>query len=170
LRQGSLDDGGSIAVAVAANGGEDTFDVTPAVNNTAMVHVYDRTGPSRAQVLVQVGEFLPQDDTDAVLEWTTFTFCIETLGLMITSVATACVMDSVLIIWTIAGSTVSFFIAFIFPILIWLRLHAPLASTFKVIAARLLLVLTVGLSLACTYEVATNLSHPTCPAPLGQLL
>jgi len=130
----------------------------------SMVHVYDRRTMS-GRDLIEAGCFLPQDEVGQTLAWSTPAFIAETLGVMISTVVVACVLKSVLVVWTIAGATVSFMIAFIFPIIIWLKLHADLASDVKVAIAKFLLGLSVLLCIACTWATLVNLSRPACPSP-----
>eukprot|EP00929_Paragymnodinium_shiwhaense_P023414 TRINITY_DN14656_c0_g1_i1.p1 TRINITY_DN14656_c0_g1~~TRINITY_DN14656_c0_g1_i1.p1 ORF type:complete len:589 (+),score=101.78 TRINITY_DN14656_c0_g1_i1:111-1877(+) len=137
----------------------------PPASNTnvagQMIHVYDRTGESP----VYVGQFLPKDEAGRAMTWSNTSFVVETLALLSTSTACACLLQSVLVVWTIAGATVSFTIAFTLPTAMWLRIHSAEATKLKVTVAKMLLALSVLASVVCTFTVVVNLSHPVCPAP-----
>jgi hypothetical protein len=132
----------------------------------AEVHVYERDdeGSRSGSEIQAIGRFTPTDEGAEFAPSSTAAYVIETVGLLVSSVVAAVFLDSVLVVWAVMGSTVSFLIAFTLPALMWLRVHAHLAARSKVRLTWGLLALSVVLAIACTAQTVAELDHPACPA------
>jgi amino acid permease len=135
------------------------FARSSAASSGPEVHVYERS-PTIGQQ--RVGSYSPQEaatDGDYSVALRTF----ETVMLLGTSTATTVVLDSVMMIWSIIGSTICILIGFTFPTAIWLRLKTD-GSAWKVRTAQAILVSSVVFGVLCTVGAVINLQRPACPA------
>jgi len=79
------------------------------------------------------------------------------------ALALACSLRSVLVVWSILGSTVALFIACILPAGFWLQITGGAAGSGLRICTVCLAVITSVLSLVCTVLAADRLNAPPCP-------
>ena len=73
------------------------------------------------------------------------------------------VLDSVMMLWSIIGSTICVLIGFTFPSAIWLRLKSD-GAAWKVRAAQAIFVSSLVFGILCTVGAVMNLDRPACPA------
>jgi hypothetical protein len=72
-------------------------------------------------------------------------------------------LDSVMMLWSIIGSTICVLIGFTFPSAIWLRLRRD-GSAWKVRTAQAIFVSSLVFGVLCTVGAVMNLNRPACPA------
>lgn len=72
-------------------------------------------------------------------------------------------MQSVMVVWSILGSTVAMLVAFILPAAFWYRIVGPTAKTWQRRAAFFLIIIAVLLALVCTILTVFRLGSPACP-------
>eukprot|EP00928_Gymnodinium_smaydae_P010695 TRINITY_DN14029_c0_g2_i1.p1 TRINITY_DN14029_c0_g2~~TRINITY_DN14029_c0_g2_i1.p1 ORF type:complete len:591 (+),score=119.03 TRINITY_DN14029_c0_g2_i1:245-1774(+) len=86
-----------------------------------------------------------------------------TASLLGSALLVSCLMKSILVVWSVLGSTVAFMVAFILPAAFWLRIVGATSGSRRRVAAQVLLVVTAVLALACTVLTCLNLDAPPCP-------
>ncbi|CAJ1390687.1 unnamed protein product [Effrenium voratum] len=108
----------------------------------AQVHVYLRqdtrggrgqpSGPDTNAVQV-FDTFLPKEEAmqQGALEPTKLQRIVMTTLLLGTSLLVSCVMRSIMVVWAVIGSTVSFLIAFILPAMFWYKVVGPTARPWR---------------------------------------
>ena len=72
-------------------------------------------------------------------------------------------LDSVMMLWSIIGSTICVLIGFTFPSAIWLRLKTD-GAAWKVRTAQSIFVSSLVFGVLCTVGALMNLNRPACPA------
>ncbi|CAE7540140.1 SLC38A10 [Symbiodinium natans] len=119
--------------------------------NAADVHVFDT--------------FLPKEEAmqQGAIEPTSCQRIVLTTLLLGTSLLVSCVMKSIMVVWSVIGSTVSFLIAFILPALFWYKVVGPTARPWRRAAAAGLIALCCVLSAICFVLACVNLNEPPCP-------
>merc|ERR1719281_2330600 len=125
----------------------------------AEVHVYERSPTAGQQ---RVGSYNPEEAA-ADVEAGFAVRAIETALLLGTTAATTVVLDSVMMIWSIIGSTICVLIGFTFPPAIWLRLKTD-GAAWKVRTAQAIFVSSLVFGVLCTVGAVMNLNRPACPA------
>lgn len=148
-------------------------------SSNARVHVYLREEAqghmSQGMVLEACDSFAPKDETvqQSAAEPTRLQTITLTVLLLVSSFLVSCFLRSILVVWSILGSTVAFLVSFILPALFWYRIVgcAVTTSSIKRRAAMVLLVACCVLSIACTLLTCIHLSAPPCPvsAPANAL-
>jgi len=140
------------------------------ISGDARVHVYreDAVGnPRRGSAVEAFDSFAPKDETvrQSAAEPTRRQRCGLTVVLLVSSLMVSFFMKSIMVVWSIVGSTVAFLVAFILPSLFWYRLigQAPTTSALKRNSALVLLAVSIVLAIACTVLTCLNLSAPPCP-------
>jgi len=122
---------------------------------------------SHGTVLEAYDTFAPKDETvqQSAAEPSNFQKCVLTVLLLVSSLVVSCFLRSILVVWSILGSTVAFLVSFILPALFWYRIVgcASTTSTLKRRASVALLVISVVLAIACTILTCVHLSAPPCP-------
>jgi len=119
---------------------------------------------SRRGTAAAVDTFLPKDETvrQSAAEPTRLQRYVLTTCILITAMLTSMFMKSILVVWSVLGSTVAFMIAYIMPLAFWIKLVGH-RSPGKRRAAIALLGMFVVLAVACSVLTAMNLSAPPCP-------
>merc|ERR1712242_545071 len=88
-----------------------------------MVHVYARNPRTKEMDVYDSYKCLePQNDADGSTPTPTQRFWLTTF-ILVTNLAVGLLLEAIMIVWTILGSTVSFAIAFILPSIFFLKLH-----------------------------------------------
>jgi len=140
--------------------------------DAARVHVYlqeDTQGPmsSGSRPLQPFDTFAPKDATvqQSAAEPTPLQRHILTAVLLVSALLVSFFMKSIMVVWSILGSTVAFMIAFILPALFWYRIvgRSPMTSTLKRRSVVALLVIVIVLTIACTVLTCFHLDVPPCP-------
>jgi len=151
-------DSSSAAVATSSQG-----------SPSAQVHAYRREDTrgmlAPGTSLPAMDTFLPKDETvqQGGAESTPLQDIILTTLILVSSLLVSLFMGSIIVVWSIVGSTVAFLVAFIMPAAFWLQLVGPHSKAYKVIAAKVLLVSMSVIAVACTVLTCLNLSAPACP-------
>ncbi|CAE7245014.1 SLC38A10, partial [Symbiodinium necroappetens] len=133
---------------------------TPSSPPEACVHVYLRQdtrggrGQSSARNAPDVhvfDTFHPKEEAmrQGALEPTNCQRIVLTSLLLGTSLLVSCVMKSIMVVWSVIGSTVSFLIAFILPALFWYKVVGPTVRPWRRGAALGLIALCCVLSAIC---------------------
>lgn len=147
---------------------------TPSSPPEACVHVYLRQdtrggrGQSSARNAPDVhvfDTFHPKEEAmrQGALEPTNCQRIVLTSLLLGTSLLVSCVMKSIMVVWSVIGSTVSFLIAFILPALFWYKVVGPTVRPWRRGAALGLIALCCVLSAICFVLACVNLNEPPCP-------
>ncbi|CAE7266582.1 SLC38A10 [Symbiodinium sp. CCMP2456] len=142
---------------------------TPSSPPEACVHVYRRQdtrggrGQSSARNAPDVhvfDTFHPKEEAmrQGALEPTNCQRIVLTSLLLGTSLLVSCVMKSIMVVWSVIGSTVSFLIAFILPALFWYKVVGPTVRPWRRGAALGLIALCCVLSAICFVLACTALS------------
>ncbi|CAE7695464.1 BXL6 [Symbiodinium pilosum] len=133
---------------------------TPSSPPQACVHVYLRqdtrggrgSSSSRNAADVQVFDtFLPKEEAmqQGAIEPTSCQRIVMTSLLLGTSLLVSCVMKSIMVVWSVIGSTVSFLIAFILPALFWYKVVGPTVRPWRRGAAAALIAFCCVMSMIC---------------------
>lgn len=139
--------------------------------DVARVHVYaaEDTRHSRDHRLglAPMDTFLPKDDTvqASAIQPTVCQRSTLTAILIFTSLLLACLLKSVMVVWSILGSTICFMVGFIMPAAFWCKIVGPHVSTWRYASAVGLIVVSVVLAVSCTILTMTKLGQPPCPVP-----
>lgn len=88
---------------------------------------------------------------------------LYTIGIILAVLLLSCCLPSILVVWSFAGSTTCFVIAFVFPAAAWIRARGDGANRFKQLAAWLLLVTSIVLIIACTVMSILRVDPNPCP-------
>jgi len=123
------------------------------------VHVYQR-GLEEAGTF---DKFQPKIANSVVPEISRNLRILYTLGLVAGVTFLACALPSILVVFSFAGATICFPIAFIFPAAAWIWARGEGASPLKRFAAWLLLVSASFLMVACTVMSVVKFSDNPCP-------
>lgn len=135
----------------------------------ARVHVYRREETRhidrRQASLASIDSFLPKNETvqQSAAEPTPLQRAALTIILLSSALAVSLFLSSVLVVWSILGSTVCFLVGYILPAAFWCRIVGPSTSAWKRRAARGLVGCTTVLAVACTYMTIVRLDMPPCP-------
>jgi len=137
----------------------------------ATVHVYRREDARQTLVrgsTLQVADvFAPKDDVvqQSAVAPTVLQRYVLTTVILISCLLVSYFMESILVVWSILGSTVAFLIAFILPALFWHQIvgRAPTTSAVKRCCAQCLLGVSTLLATVCTILTILNLGEPPCP-------
>mmetsp|Transcript_28257 Transcript_28257/g.51004 ORF Transcript_28257/g.51004 Transcript_28257/m.51004 type:complete len:697 (-) Transcript_28257:180-2270(-) len=139
----------------------------------AMVHVYRRQDtrggrgmhPPAVSSLEAFDSFMPKDETvqQGAAEPTTLQRCVLTAVLLSSSLLVSVSLKSIMVVWSVVGSTVCFLIAFILPACFWYKVVGTTAAPWRRRAALALVGITSILSLACFVLACLNLNEPPCP-------
>lgn len=138
----------------------------------ARVHVYYREETegsllgARARARVDaVDTFLPKDETvqSSAADATTAQRYLLTVVVLGAALLTACTLRSVLVVWSILGSTVCLLVAFILPAAFWHRIMGPVVSAAERRGAMVLVAVSVVLAAVCTVQTFGRLDIPPCP-------
>jgi len=138
-------------------------------SSAARVHVYVRdhmdSSRGRHMEVQAIDSFCPKDETvqQSALEPTKFERYVLTAVILGCSFLLACFLQSVLVVWSILGSSVCFIIGFILPAVFWRRIIGPQTSAFYRRASELLALVSVLLAICCTLQSATKMDMPPCP-------
>eukprot|EP00448_Togula_jolla_P028673 CAMPEP_0170625372 /NCGR_PEP_ID=MMETSP0224-20130122/30722_1 /TAXON_ID=285029 /ORGANISM="Togula jolla, Strain CCCM 725" /LENGTH=613 /DNA_ID=CAMNT_0010951939 /DNA_START=29 /DNA_END=1870 /DNA_ORIENTATION=- len=138
--------------------------------SSSVVHVYRRedsesTGVRRHQSIPALDTFQPKD---ATLQQSSSTpsrvqrYCLTTL-ILGGALLLSCFMRSIMVVWSILGSTVCFTVAFILPASFWFRIVGPSMSAWHRAAALTLVAIVSMLVVCCTIETLLKLEQPPCP-------
>ena len=87
---------------------------------------------------------------DELSHWAT------TLALLTMAYVTAISVPGVASVWSIFGSSMALFIAFVVPTACYLQIHKNKGSTGKAFFAWILLILSMGAMILCTHQAVTN--------------
>eukprot|EP00428_Durinskia_dybowskii_P028248 CAMPEP_0170249956 /NCGR_PEP_ID=MMETSP0116_2-20130129/24790_1 /TAXON_ID=400756 /ORGANISM="Durinskia baltica, Strain CSIRO CS-38" /LENGTH=653 /DNA_ID=CAMNT_0010500883 /DNA_START=74 /DNA_END=2035 /DNA_ORIENTATION=+ len=145
---------------------------SPSLGSTrsrAQVHAYRREDArgmlEHGSTVEAVDIFEPKDETvqQSAAEPSLAQRCILTTGILMSSLLLSMFMQSILVVWSVLGSTVAFMIAFILPAAFWYRLVGPRAKAVKRRAVAALLVFFTVLALVCTVMTVLHLDAPPCP-------
>eukprot|EP00747_Dinoflagellata_sp_TGD_P019823 gnl/TRDRNA2_/TRDRNA2_127432_c1_seq1.p1 gnl/TRDRNA2_/TRDRNA2_127432_c1~~gnl/TRDRNA2_/TRDRNA2_127432_c1_seq1.p1 ORF type:complete len:191 (-),score=21.30 gnl/TRDRNA2_/TRDRNA2_127432_c1_seq1:187-759(-) len=148
----------------------DTDAVSSRASSPRQVHVYLRDSESPTMKPTIIDAFSPKDeffqnfgagDSGMQLGMRMLT----TLIVLGSALFVACCVKSVLVVWSILGSTVALLIACILPGSFWLQVIAPTASAGSRIAAIILVGACVLLGVVCTVLAAMRLDVGQCPLP-----
>merc|ERR1712187_30343 len=122
---------------------------------------------TQGETVAAFDRFLPKDETvqQSAGEPTTFQRFCFTACLLISALLVSFYMKSILVVWSILGSTVAFLIAIILPALFWLRIVGPHVKPWRKSLAQILLVTACVLAIVCTVLTCLRLSAPACPVP-----
>lgn len=138
----------------------------------AVVHVYQRQETaghmSRNDARASMEAFDTFQHKDATVqqgsaEPTVVQRWLLTALLLGAALAMSLFMQSVMVVWSILGSTVAMLVAFILPAAFWYRIVGPTAKTWQRRAAFILIIVAVILALVCTTLTAFRLGSPACP-------
>jgi len=146
----------------------------PSSPNEARVHVYFRNDMDAARntrlPCEALDSFLPKDETvqQGASEPTCTQRYVLTTVILVGCLLLSCFLQSVLVVWSILGSTVCFLIGFILPAAFWRKIIGPMTGELNRKAAELLVLVTVVLAFCCTVQAATKLDVAPCP-PLPSL-
>mmetsp|Transcript_25304 Transcript_25304/g.80429 ORF Transcript_25304/g.80429 Transcript_25304/m.80429 type:complete len:634 (+) Transcript_25304:81-1982(+) len=135
------------------------------------VHVYFREDTrghmAQGTVLEPCDTFAPKDETvlQSAAEPSRCQTCTLTVVLLLSSLLISYFLKSILVVWSIIGSTVAFLVSFILPALFWYYIVGKAATTRKSKrwAALVLAVTSVVLAVACTILTIIHLNAPPCP-------
>lgn len=136
------------------------------------VHVYRKedTRTTTAQLDKHVDlepwdSFTPKDEAmrQGAAEASTALRYGMTAALLGAALLTSMFLQSILVVWTITGSTVAFFVALIMPIAFWYRIVGPTARPLRRSLAVALLTASAAFSISCTVLTVLNLGEPPCP-------
>eukprot|EP00929_Paragymnodinium_shiwhaense_P071413 TRINITY_DN36304_c0_g7_i1.p1 TRINITY_DN36304_c0_g7~~TRINITY_DN36304_c0_g7_i1.p1 ORF type:complete len:682 (-),score=90.11 TRINITY_DN36304_c0_g7_i1:143-2110(-) len=136
----------------------------------ARVHVYLREDTEghidRSATLQALDSFAPKDETvqQGAATPTMMQRCVLTTLILGCSLFLACFLRSVMVVWSILGSTVCFMVGFILPASFWSRIMAPFVSATRKNIATTLIVIITSLSISCTFLAILKLDAPPCPA------
>mmetsp|Transcript_4930 Transcript_4930/g.14417 ORF Transcript_4930/g.14417 Transcript_4930/m.14417 type:complete len:676 (-) Transcript_4930:239-2266(-) len=133
------------------------------------VHAYLREDTAvmrKGSTISPVDTFLPKDETvqQGAAEPTVWQRSVMTTGILVSSLLLSMFMKSILVVWSVLGSTVAFMIAFIMPAAFWYRLVGPRTHVRRHFV-RVVLAVFVVLALACSTLTAMKLDAPPCPLP-----
>jgi amino acid permease len=135
----------------------------------AMVHVYRSEDMGRNMVqgetMTAFDAFRPKDDTvqQSAGEMSTVQRYVLTSGLLCSSLAVSCVMKSIMVVWSLLGSTVCFLIMFILPGAFWYRLVGPYANPCRRCAAGLLVGVSSVAAIVCFSLTCYYIHTTACP-------
>lgn len=138
----------------------------------ACVHVYLRQDTRGGRVAgdrgssVQVFDtFLPKEEAmqQSFLEPSNLQRIVLTTLLLSTSLLVSCVMRSIMVVWSVIGSTVSFLIAFIMPALFWYKVVGPTVRPWRRRCSLVLALCCSVMSCICFVLACLNLDEPPCP-------
>ena len=87
---------------------------------------------------------------------------VETAFIVALSVYWACLVDSVVIIWSMMGSSVSIIIAYILPCACYLKIRQANGWTIRRIAAIAILILAAIFGVLCTIEATKHFHDGQC--------
>lgn len=133
------------------------------------VHAYRREDTrgmmSVGATVPAMDRFSPKDETvlQSSSESTAFQRHMLTTLILISTLLVSMFMGSILVVWSIVGSTVAFMIGFIMPAAFWLQLVGQNSKWWKVAAAKTMLISISIIAVACTVLTILNLSQPACP-------
>lgn len=142
------------------------------------VHVYLRQdtrggGITDRRSSVQVFDtFLPKEEAmqQSFLEPSNLQRIVLTTLLLSTALLVSCVMRSIMVVWSVIGSTVSFLIAFIMPALFWYKVVGPTVRPWRRTCSLLLVISCSVMSCICFVLACLNLDEPPCPTKGIQLV
>lgn len=129
------------------------------VSSVHSVHVYERGAEDSGAC----DFFLPKVAAATLPELSTAGRVSVTLVLVITITTLGCLLPSILVVWTLAGSTTCFVIAFVLPALAWLRARGAAAKVLRRAAAWATLVAAIVCMIPCTILAAYRLDPDPCP-------
>lgn len=146
---------------------------TPSSPPQACVHVYLRQDTRGGRGVangrdssVQVFDtFLPKEEAmqQSFLEPSNLQRIVLTTLLLGTALLVSCVMRSIMVVWSVIGSTVSFLIAFIMPAMFWYKVVGPTVRPWRKHCALLLVLFCSVMSCICFVLACLNLNEPPCP-------
>lgn len=90
-----------------------------------------------------------------------------TLAILLSGLGVAFLLRSVLVVWSILGSMVSFLVAVILPAAFWLRIEGPQAPALQRLAVCLTIISFGALSAVCLVLTAMRLDQLSCPGTLA---
>jgi len=122
---------------------------------------------SRGTTLAAVDTFAPKDETvqQSAAEPSPRLRWVLTALLLVSALLLSMFMQSILVVWSILGSTVAFLVAFILPAAFWYSLVGPRTKAWRRHAAAALLGVTAVVAVACFVLTCMNLDAPPCPVP-----
>eukprot|EP00931_Biecheleriopsis_adriatica_P010222 TRINITY_DN11130_c1_g1_i1.p1 TRINITY_DN11130_c1_g1~~TRINITY_DN11130_c1_g1_i1.p1 ORF type:complete len:672 (-),score=110.82 TRINITY_DN11130_c1_g1_i1:40-2055(-) len=140
---------------------------------SARVHVYRRQDTAGglgqhgrlSPSLEAFDSFTPKDELmrQGAIEPTTTQRCLMTAVLLATALIVSCIMRSIMVVWSVVGSTVCFLVAWILPACFWYKVVGETSGPFRRRAALVLAGATCLLSAVCFVLAILNLSEPPCP-------
>lgn len=134
----------------------------------ARVHVYRAEELRRGSIpgLDAFDVFVPKDETvqQSAAQPTPRVSALLTVVLLSSALLVSCLLRSILVVWSILGSTVAFLVSFILPALFWYRIVGRTSTGRRKWLALALLVLSTLLAIACTVMTILRLDTPPCPA------
>ena len=92
-----------------------------------------------------------------------FYFILETTLMIICSLLISYVTDSVMVVWTLLGSTVSFMIAFTLPNLFFVKIRKHKGYTWRNVLAIIISIFSIFAIILCTWQAIINLKADPCP-------
>ena len=72
-------------------------------------------------------------------------------------------IESVVTIWSIAGSSVAMLISYVMPSLFYIRLRKGIPMNIRIAAAYVLLCVSIILIGVCSWQAVVQLDRPNCP-------
>eukprot|EP00933_Yihiella_yeosuensis_P071365 TRINITY_DN79572_c0_g1_i1.p1 TRINITY_DN79572_c0_g1~~TRINITY_DN79572_c0_g1_i1.p1 ORF type:complete len:595 (+),score=56.78 TRINITY_DN79572_c0_g1_i1:219-1787(+) len=147
-----------------AASGSSTPPQSPTSSSGPQVHVYVSEMPRAVPSAIDV--FQPKDENFASEQPNSMTFfarLVTTLTVFGSALALACTLRSVLVVWSILGSTVALLIACIFPASFWLQITGAAVGPGTRACTLALVVGASIMSVVCTALAITRLDAPACP-------
>lgn len=144
----------------------------PPSPSPAQVHVYRREDTRGGRGMHPSGSnlevfdaFTPKDEIvqQSASEPTPLQRYVLTALLLISSLIVSCIMKSIMVVWSVLGSTVCFLIGFILPAMYWRKLFTGAKSQWKLNAAAILAGFASVLGVICSILACINLNEPPCP-------
>jgi len=133
------------------------------------VHVYYRETVeghmARGASVEALDSYLPKDETvqqGSAAPSPLQRYCL-TAGVLMSSLTLACLLKSVLVVWSILGSSVCFMVGFILPASFWRRIMGPFVSGRARLASGSLAGFIGVLAVVCTVQALLKLDAPACP-------
>eukprot|EP00930_Biecheleria_cincta_P043011 TRINITY_DN29586_c0_g1_i1.p1 TRINITY_DN29586_c0_g1~~TRINITY_DN29586_c0_g1_i1.p1 ORF type:complete len:656 (+),score=97.59 TRINITY_DN29586_c0_g1_i1:28-1995(+) len=110
-------------------------------------------------------DFVPRDVTlqQSASEPTPLKRYVLTALLLSSSLLVSCIMKSIMVVWSVLGSTVCFLIGFILPAMYWSKIKSGPEDSNQRYAAQALALVSSVMGIICSVLAIVNLGEPPCP-------